>query len=673
MNMAMLKRFRVTLCAAPFIALLSMSSPAFADPPSRVGRISFTQGDTSFFMDADEGWRKAQINFPVTSENSIWTENSGRAEVRIGASAVRINDHSLLDFVRLQDEEVQTFLQRGSMNLRLRGDDFADRADRTDSREGNDNFRVETSEGQFVFAANGRYRIDASVQGGETRVSVFAGRARFENGDNRISIEAGKSLVVRANGTGTDFRFEPATESAFDRWAESRDQSWNQVHTRYVSERTISPYMTGYEDLDQYGDWIDDREYGRLWTPRAVVSDWAPYRYGRWSHVQPWGWTWIDDAAWGFAPFHYGRWVQVRSRWAWWPGPYTRRPAYAPALVAWFNRPGVSISISSGPSVGWFPLAPREHYLPRYSNNANYIRNINYVTNNVTIINPPSRYANQLPGATIVHNNVFHGGQQIGRHAARVPPSVITAQRPGSGADFGPRFDRRDGGNGNGERDRRDGGRDRRNDDRQPRPSFAPLPPVLPAQNVRPNQAPIYDSPQPNAGKQTPQPARGGALPVTGVQPGGFPTPPTPQPRIQSAPVHTQTMPLQNPSAPSMDSRPANVVPAAPVVPVNRDITNQSTGNDQRGNNNSQRPRRERPASEQVPTQPNPPVITMPTNRSMGDRAPQAQPQQQAPKPHTARDNVTHPAAAPVVKEKPVTAAKEPANDGRNKPKEVEK
>lgn len=666
MHMPILKRFKITLCTASFIALLSMSIPAFADPPSRVGRISFAQGETSFFIDTDEGWRKAQINFPVTSENSIWTENNGRAEVRIGASAVRINDHALLDFVRMQDEEVQTFLQRGSMNLRLRVDDFVDRID---SREGPDIFRVQTSEGQFVLTANGRYRIDASAQGGETRVSVFAGRARFENGDNRISIEAGKSLLVRANGGATDFRFEPATESAFDRWAETRDQSWNQVHTRYVNERTVSPYMTGYEDLDQYGDWIDDREYGRLWTPRAVVSDWAPYRYGRWAHVQPWGWTWIDDAAWGFAPFHYGRWVQVRSRWAWWPGPYSRRPAYAPALVAWFNRPGVSISISSGPSVGWFPLAPREYYLPRYSNNANYIRNINYVTNNVTIINAPTRYANQLPGATFVNNNVFHGGQQIGRHAARVPPSVITAQRPGSGADFGPRFDRRDNGTGNGY-----GERDRRSDERRPRPSFAPLPPVLPAQSVRPGQVPVIDSPQPD--KHASQPARGGALRVTGVQPGGFPTPPASQSRIRSAPMPVQTIPLQNPSAPSMDSRATNV---APANQINRDVAIPSTGNGndsgQRGNSNSQRPRRERPASEPAPIQPSPPVSTAPTSRSTGDRAPPAQvPQQQGtPKPHAARENGIHPVVTPVVREKPVPAAKEPANDGRNKPKDVER
>ena len=53
----------------------------------------------------------------------------------------------------------------------------------------------------------------------------------------------------------------------------------------------------------------------------VVAAGWAPYRYGRWAWVRPWGWTWVDDAPWGFAPFHYGRWVCGRGeRWCWAPG-----------------------------------------------------------------------------------------------------------------------------------------------------------------------------------------------------------------------------------------------------------------------------------------------------------------------------------------------------------------
>jgi hypothetical protein len=94
--------------------------------------------------------------------------------------------------------------------------------------------------------------------------------------------------------------------------------------------------------------------------------------------VRPWGWTWIDDTPWGFAPFHYGRWVQWGPRWVWAPGTWVARPTYAPAVVGWASAPGVSVSVSFGPGVGWFPLAPREIYTPYYPCSPHYVRHVNY-------------------------------------------------------------------------------------------------------------------------------------------------------------------------------------------------------------------------------------------------------------------------------------------------------
>lgn len=105
--------------------------------------------------------------------------------------------------------------------------------------------------------------------------------------------------------------------------------------------------------------------------------------------MAPWGWTWVDAAPWGFAPFHYGRWLVVRGRWGWIPGSYVARPVYAPALVGWVGNPGWSVgfSLGSAPAVGWFPLAPREVFVPAYRSSPAYLRqvNITHVTN-VTFI-----------------------------------------------------------------------------------------------------------------------------------------------------------------------------------------------------------------------------------------------------------------------------------------------
>src|SRR5690606_13369775 len=147
---------------------------------------------------------------------------------------------------------------------------------------------------------------------------------------------------------------------------------------QYVADNVI-----GYEDLDEHGQWQHEPEYGPVWQPRQVASDWAPYRDGRWGWVAPWGWTWIDASRWGFAPFHYGRWVQVRQRWCWVPGPRHHRAVYSPALVGWVGSAPVSVTVNIG-NIGWYPLGPRDLYRPGYRHSLHYIQCIN-ISNSVFI------------------------------------------------------------------------------------------------------------------------------------------------------------------------------------------------------------------------------------------------------------------------------------------------
>ena len=146
---------------------------------------------------------------------------------------------------------------------------------------------------------------------------------------------------------------------------------------RAESRRYVSSGVIGYQDLDDHGRWRDDPEYGHVWVPTYVAASWAPYRYGRCAYVQPWGWTWIDDAPWGFAPFHYGRWAHRPWGRCWVPGSVVRRPVYAPALVAFIGGEDFSVTLVSGGGVGWFPLGPREVYVPPYAASPAYIRNVN--------------------------------------------------------------------------------------------------------------------------------------------------------------------------------------------------------------------------------------------------------------------------------------------------------
>ena len=196
----------------------------------------------------------------------------------------------------------------------------------------------------------------------------------------------------------------------------------------------MSRDVIGYQQLDTYGEWRNDTAWGPVWVPRVSVADWAPYRYGHWSWIAPWGWTWIDDAPWGFAPFHYGRWAYVGTRWAWVPGPRLVRPVYAPALVAFVggsgsNGPNWSIAVGAGqPGVAWFPLGPADMWRPGFRASRNYISNVNRAV--IVGRSPAGLYANQQrPGAVTAVSADDFGRARPSRGYQRVPDAELAGAR----------------------------------------------------------------------------------------------------------------------------------------------------------------------------------------------------------------------------------------------------
>ena len=252
-----------------------------------------------------------------------------------------------------------------------------------------------------------------------------------------FAVQAGR----RAEVGGGRARVVEAFTDDFDGWALALDRRDDAARD---APRYVSPETTGYESLDAYGDWRPTPEYGPVWYPRAVPAGWAPYRAGRWAWVEPWGWTWIDAAPWGFAPFHYGRWALVGGVWGWVPGAIVARPVYAPALVGWIGRPGwsVSVTIGSVPAVGWFPLAPREVFVPAYRTSPAYVRNVNvtHVTNVTNIVNvttvTQTRYTyRQVERAvTVVPAAAVTGGAPVERSAVRVRHADLVADGGGTNA-----------------------------------------------------------------------------------------------------------------------------------------------------------------------------------------------------------------------------------------------
>jgi hypothetical protein len=195
-------------------------------------------------------------------------------------------------------------------------------------------------------------------------------------------------------------------DDGFDELCDTRDQREDaSASAEYVAADTI-----GYYDLDEFGAWRVDAKWGAVWSPRGLAAGWAPYRSGHWTWVELWGWTWIDDAPWGFAPFHYVRWIFLDGGWSWIPGPRRNRPIYAPALVVFVGAGGRA-------GVAWFPIGPGEAYVPPYRCSSSYFAKINAA-------NTRPGYANRLvPGTvTAVLRDVFVRGQSVADAALKISP-----------------------------------------------------------------------------------------------------------------------------------------------------------------------------------------------------------------------------------------------------------
>ena len=378
------------------------------DPPARVARLNYIDGSVSFRPDSDERWSAATLNYPLTLGDHLWTEAGARAEMHIGSTAVRLGPETAANFLNLEDRAVQLSSSQGIVIVRIR---------RLDPDE---SFELDTPNAAVTLLREGEYRFDINPDNGITALVVRAGDAEVTAaGGSAFPVHAGQSArVVGAENPSTELDSARAVDE-FDRWARIRDECEDRAAA--VSERYVSREMIGYEDLNEYGHWRDVPGYGWVWVPASVGPDWAPYRYGHWAYVFPWGWTWIDDAPWGFAPFHYGRWVYAGGGWGWVPGAIVPRPIYAPALVAWVG------GSQFGAGVGWFPLGPREVYMPSYRVSPRYVERMNIAQVHVTNVNVTNMTYVNRHAATVVSRADFEGSRHIGRSAMVVSQRDIAS------------------------------------------------------------------------------------------------------------------------------------------------------------------------------------------------------------------------------------------------------
>ena len=399
------------------------------DPPTRVARLGYIEGSVSFQPAGETDWVQAVSNRPMTTGDKLWADKGSRAEVQLGSAVIRLSENTGFSFLNLDDHTAQIQLSSGTINLRVR------------RLEQNDDFEVDTPDLAFTVSQPGSYRLDASEDGTYTVVSLRDGGGQATGNGQTYTLHAGERATFSG---GTDSLSADVEDLAgpdqFDNWANGRDRRYdNSRSAQYMSRDVV-----GYEDLDDNGSWRDDPSYGHVWYPNNVAPGWAPYREGHWDWIPPWGYTWVDDSPWGYAPYHYGRWAVFGGRWGWIAGPVDVRPVYTPALVVFIGGGGGGIGIGFGGDVGWFPLGPREVYVPPYQVSRGYMNQVNVsnttvntttITNvyNNTVINNQTtnitnvNYVNRnVQGAvTVVPQRTFATAQPVAHAAVAVTPQQI--------------------------------------------------------------------------------------------------------------------------------------------------------------------------------------------------------------------------------------------------------
>jgi len=388
------------------------------DPPSRVARIAYAQGNVSLEPAGVDNFSAAELNYPLTAGDRIYADPSSLAELQTGGLAVRLGNGADLTLTSLTDNVAQFGLAQGSIRVRTRDLQAPDGSQAV--------VEIDTPNGTILVQQPGDLRVDSYPQDDTTVVTISSGQAEVSGQGFDQVIGGGQS--IRLSGSNPVYAefvglLPPDNLDQFDSSREQERQQSIAYRNQYVD-----PDMIGAGDLDQYGDWQPATQFGPVWFPRGVAYDWTPYSVGHWAWVTPWGWTWVDAEPWGFAPFHYGRWNNFNGRWGWVPGPPPSvfrqpgfggrppRPVYSPALVAFVGGPNFSISVGFGGGSGlgvtaWFPLGPSEAYTPWYHTSPAYVNRVNvtniYSTNVTQIHNTYINRTTNIYNTTNVTNITY--------------------------------------------------------------------------------------------------------------------------------------------------------------------------------------------------------------------------------------------------------------------------
>jgi hypothetical protein len=368
-------------------------------PEHGVARISLVNGDVSVRRGDSGELGAAALNGPLVVNDHLSTGQNARAEIQFDwGNLIRLGPATEVRMGELEDRRYLVQIAAGTTTFRV-------------LRESSADVEISTPTVSVRPVEQGSYRVTV-LPDGTTEITVRTGRAEIFSPRGSEMLTAGRSMEARGTPSDPEYMIVAAIQQDdWDRWNVDRDRALE----RSQSYRYVSPDIVGAEELDPYGRWTNDPQYGNVWVP-TVDPGWAPYRVGRWVWMDFYGWTWVSGDPWGWAPYHYGNWYMSSFGWAWYPGPIYGRHFWRPAMVGFFGwgAPGIGVGFGLGfgfGNVGWVPLAPFERFRPWYGRGFTGTT----IINNTTVVNNfrNARFVNGRNGVTSVNAADFGRGRAI--------------------------------------------------------------------------------------------------------------------------------------------------------------------------------------------------------------------------------------------------------------------
>jgi len=294
---------------AVFWSLIVASSALFGS--NTPGRVSYVEGIAAVAQEEDVDWLQVTVNTPVRQADRYILQSDALMELELeGGNFVRFGPDSDATVEEYGSGGIKLVLASGDLIIRLRSPVPVS---------------VSTETAKITLEERGLYRV--SRKGKWVKLVVRRGRANVAGQSRTRDLQSGDVLQMQGpNDPATTVSLIDIRDD-FDFWSDRRDAGTVGAQ----SARFMGSDYTGSYELDRYGTWDYEQDYGWVWWPSVSVG-WSPYVSGRWVFYPSFGWTWVSYEPWGWLPYHHGRWIYsgLSSSWCWLPGHFN---TWSPALV----------------------------------------------------------------------------------------------------------------------------------------------------------------------------------------------------------------------------------------------------------------------------------------------------------------------------------------------------